>query len=355
MMLGSGHLISGLDVATGTFVLVIFSAGAALAVLIVLACFTLRRAGRTAVAGALLVCGLALVGGVFGYALFDHFAVREQATERRAIEARAAELTARSLAPGSALGCLDAVASLVVENACERPLFASPEAVAAAVAYVDARFSQLTASAALAERDPTYQPAFERLRRGLEADRYGVVAHVLMTRGCSGADCAELRLLRDPTRVLANMKARAFESYLGVHALAWQPNGAGQALASAPPFAVPPPQATNGAGPGAPITEGSRAVSPPKFDFPSASSIPPVSIMSSEPGTPPAADSRSPAAPPRRAAVPPTSRRQSSRETAAPQSAPTPSTPPTPIAPEAVEMELIPSVAPTGPDPHTTR
>ena len=66
-----------------------------------------------------------------------------------------AELTARSLAPGSALGCLDAVASIVVENACERPLFASPEAVAAAVGYIDARFSLLVASAALAERNKT--------------------------------------------------------------------------------------------------------------------------------------------------------------------------------------------------------
>jgi citrate synthase len=49
----------------------------------------------------------------------------------------------------SALGCLDAVASALVENACERPLFASAEAVAAAVEYVDARFSLLASSAAL--------------------------------------------------------------------------------------------------------------------------------------------------------------------------------------------------------------
>ena len=274
-MLGSGHLISGLDVATGTFVLMLFSVGAALAVLVVLAGFMLRRAGQTAVAGVWWICGLALVGGIFAYAVFDRLAVRDQADERRAIEARAAELTARSLAPGSALGCLDAVASTAVESACERPLFASPEAVAAAVAYVDGRFSQLTASAALAARDPTYQPAFERLRRGLEADRYGVVAHVLMTRCCSGADCAELGLLRDPTRVLANMKARAFESNVGVHALAWQPNGASAALASAPPFTVPPPVATTGAGSETP-TASAGPKPPSKLDFPSASSIPEI-------------------------------------------------------------------------------
>ena len=100
-------------------------------------------------------------------------------------------------------------------------------------AYVDARFSLLASSAALAERDPSYQPVFERLRRGLEADRYGLVAHVLMTRGCNGADCAELRLLRDPARVVANMKVRAFETSLGAHALAWQSNGSSPAVASA--------------------------------------------------------------------------------------------------------------------------
>ena len=81
MMLGSGHLISGLDVATGTFVLMIFSAGAALAVLVVLARFMLRRAGQSGMAGAVVGCGLALVGGVFSYALFDRFAV--QRTGRR--------------------------------------------------------------------------------------------------------------------------------------------------------------------------------------------------------------------------------------------------------------------------------
>ena len=144
------------------------------------------------------------------------------------------------------------------------PLFASPEAVAAAVAYVDARFSLLAASAALAERDPSYQPVFERLRRALEADRYGLVAHVLMTRGCNGADCAELRLLRDPARVVANMKARAFEASLGAHALAWQPNGSSPAVASAPPLAPPPPSADwrIGAGAAAGLDRSRRADRP---------------------------------------------------------------------------------------------
>jgi len=122
----------------------------AVAALFVLARLLLRRAGQSGMTSVWMVCGAALVSVVLVYALFQRVAGQEQAAERRALEARAAELTARSLAPGSALSCLDAVASVVVENACERPLFSSPEAVAAAVEYIDARFSLLAASAALA-------------------------------------------------------------------------------------------------------------------------------------------------------------------------------------------------------------
>jgi hypothetical protein len=366
MMSSSGHLISGLDVAAGTFVLMVFSAGAALAVLVVLANVLFRRAGQSGMAGPLWVCALAMVGGMLGYALLDRSAVRDQAAERRVIEARAAELTARSLAPGSALACLDAVASVVVENACEKPLFANPEAVAAAVAYIDARFSLLAPSIALAERDPSYQPSLERLRRGLEADRFGLVAHVLTTRGCNGADCAELRLLHDPTRVVANMKAHAFDASLGVHALAWQPGGAGMAaVASVPPSSIGAPSQplmTTGIGGAVTASPGGAPMAssgPPgssKFDFPSAASIPAVSIMSAEPGAAPAPEPR-PATvlPPKRPAAASTPRRQNAREAAAPPAPPPQRAaqpapqPPTQIAPEAPPPPLA------VPDQHSSR
>ena len=357
-MLGSGHLLSGLDIATGTFALMVFSVGAALVVLVLLARFIFRRAGQSGMAGSLWVCGLAIVGAMLAYTLLDRSVARDQAAERRTIETRAADLTARSLAPGSALACLDAVASVVVENACEKPLFANPEAVAAAVAYVDARFSLLAPSVAIAERDPSYQPVVERLRRALEADRFGLVAHVLMTRGCNGADCAELRLLHDPARVLANMKARAFDATLGAHTLAWQPNGTGvAAVASAPPASVTAsPLTTTGAG--GPVSPGATASS--RFDFPSANSIPAVSIMSAEPSPPPASEPRPTALPPKRPAATTapasaTPRRQSAREVAppapqrAPQPAPSPPAQPAQIAPEPAPAE------PALPDQHSSR
>ena len=361
-MLGSNHPISGLDVATGTFVLMIFSAVVAVVVLAVLIRLMLRRAGQNGMAYMWLAGGLVLAGSLISYALVYRVSIQEQAADRRSLETRLAELTARSLAPGSALGCLDAVASALVENACERPLFASPEAVAAAVEYVDARFSLLASSTALAGRDPSYQPMLERLRRGLEADRYGLVAHVLMTRGCNGADCAELRLLRDPARVVANMQVRAFETSLGAHALAWPSNGSSPALASATP-STPQPSSASGAsaaaataGPGPITPSGPAAAGSAMFDFPSASSIPPVNIMTPEPGLAPAAAAEPrPSTPaPKRAATP--ARRQSSREAAAP-SPPPPSPPPPAPAPTpqaAPEAAPEPAAPRARPDTHST-
>ena len=76
-----------------------------------------------------------------GWWLLDHFARRDAAADERAFEARALELTSRALAPGSALACLDAIAGDVAEDACEKTVFATPEATAAAVSYVAAQLS----------------------------------------------------------------------------------------------------------------------------------------------------------------------------------------------------------------------
>jgi len=323
-MLSSIHVLPGVDLVTGAFALSVFIAGAAVAVLVVLGVVALRRAGEVGASGALWRGALVLVGAVLAWTLLERSSIREEFNaERRAIETRTAELTARAIEPGSALACLDAVASVAVETGCEKALFASPEAVAAAVAYVDARLSLLIASARLAERDPRYRPSLERLRRAIEEDRLGLVAHVLMTRGCNGGDCVDLKLLRGTGRILANMKARTFEARVNVHAAGWHAAGAAVvAAAPAPALAAVPPAATTGVA--APSN-----TSPSKFEFPSAASIPPVSIMNAEPeGPPPAAEPRAPAPPPKRAAAQP-ARRQSAREPA-----PQPS-PPLSVVPEA--------------------
>ncbi|MEX2035265.1 MAG: hypothetical protein WEA28_08750 [Xanthobacteraceae bacterium] len=323
-MLSSIHVLPGVDLVTGAFALSVFVAGAAVAVLVVLGVVAFRRAGEVGTSGALWRGALVLVGAVLAWALLDRSSIREEfAAERRAIETRAAELTARAIEPGSALACLDAVAGVAVETACEKPLFASPEAVAAAVAYVDARLSLLIASVRLAERDPSYRPSLERLWRAIEADRFGLVAHVLMTRGCNGGDCVDLKLLRSTGRILANMKARAFDTRVNAHAAAWHPAGAAVvAAAPAPALAAMPPLAAPAAATGA----AASVSSPSKFEFPSAASIPPVSIMNAEPEGPPpaagpAAEPRAAAPPPKRAPTQP-ARRQSAREPASQPSPP---------------------------------
>ena len=380
-MLGSINVLPGTDLTTGAIVLTVFLAGAGLVLIAVFGVVAFRRAGESGAAGKMWRAGLVVVGLILAWALLDRSLIRDQIAERRALEARAAELTLRAIAPGSALACLDAVAGPAVEAACEKSLFTSPEAVAAAVAYVDARVSLLSASVGLAERDQSYRPAFERLRRGVEADRFGLVSHVLMTRGCTGTDCPDLKLVRDSSRIMSNMRSRTFDAHVSIHSLAWNPGGVAVSATSSgsvsagtpqiviqqPPIAMtqqPPiapqsnpqapslaagPSATMGAAsvpppandptlssgviaPAQPLASNSSAQGRPKLDFPSAASIPAVSIMTPEPTGPPAAEGK-PA--PRRPA-----QAQPQRSQPAPRQAPPPQT--------------APQMAPAAPPPQTS-
>ena len=315
-MLNANHFLSGLDASTTTFALAVFLGGATLAVFAVLIIYLIRRAGLAGIVGVLSGAGLVLVGAMLAAVLLDRHLLSDRAEARRSIELRSAELTARAITPGSALACLDGMTG-AVESACEKAIFATPEAVASAVDYVDARLSLLAASTALSGGDKT--PSLERFRHSLEADRFGLVAHVLALRGCSATQCTEFALLHDTDRIVANMKAQTFESQVGMRALAWQPGG-GPALASVAPGApaslptTPVPSTTlTGISPMMPVPA-TTGGPPGKFDFPSASSIPPVSIMNAEPGTPPepkpaaAPEKKRAPAPKHQAAKPPAAR-----------------------------------------------
>jgi hypothetical protein len=358
-MLGSLHL-PHLDLGPGMLALILLGAGAVLAVAVLLIVAGFRRAGSAEVTNALWGGALVLAGAMLAAVLIEHPAGSGPGGDRRAIERQAAELTARAIAPGSALACLDSVPT-VVADACETAVFAKPEAVAAAVDYVDAKLLLLAASVALAERDPGLEPLVERLRGAIEADRYGLVAHVLTTRGCAGPGCADLKLLRDPSRVVANMTARAFEARLGAHVLAWQGGSGPTNVAALPPGtnALPPMAAigSNAASSAPPATSG--AASSGRIEFPSAASIPPVSIMTPEPSAPPAAAEPKPAPakraspPPRRQSVgehppvpPPAPRRQATQQRAA---APPPAQPAAPAPPQQIAPPPPETAAPPEP------
>src|ERR1700733_4496869 len=283
---------------------------------------------RTSAARAGVVVLGALVGVAMTWALLGNPMAQDHGADRRALELRAQELNLRTLAPGSALACLDAVAGENVDAACEKALFASAATVAAATSYAAARLELLSDMAAYVKhggRD--IDGALLPLRHSLETDAYGFVAHALAVRdGCTGQNCKALDVLRDASRVRANLSGQTLDRYLDRYLTVWalQPD-------SPAPVADAAPQSQPTYQPGAP---GPRKMV--NIDFPTAASIPPVSIMNPEPGTKPApaaaAANPNPQAP---AASPPSAPPvKKSRKQAAnpPAQAPAPSATPAPAA-----------------------
>lgn len=254
------------------------------------------------------VSRLAVVAAVAGAAwvFVERSAMQEHAAERRAFDIRATELTARAMAPGSPLACLDADAGEAVQGACEKSLFASPESVAAAVTYTSARLSFLADGLDYAHRvDGGFENTLAGLRHAVEADRYGLVAHVLATRlGCAAEQCDSFLLLRDASVVKANMAARTYQKNVERYAAGWSEQKIAPAVTN-PPVAALPAAPAMSAGTG------------PKIDFPTSASIPPVSIMNEPPAPPlPAAAEAVPQ--PRRPPAPPAPARKPAPAAATP-------------------------------------
>jgi hypothetical protein len=246
----------------------------------------------------LLPMAVLAAGALALVAVLDRLAVGERAAERRALMQREAELNASAMVPGSALSCLDGGAGEAIENACESAVFATPQSAAAAVAYTAARLSFLRDANDIAQRGEGAPPeAFAAVRRAVELDRYGIAAHVLATRdGCTLERCAAFALLRDTGTLKANLKAQAFDAYVSRYASTWnksEPVAEKEPPASAPVARVPEPPAAPA---GHPVSS--------KYDFPSAASIPPVSIMNAEPPLPKDAASAPPSQPAAEADVP---------------------------------------------------
>jgi hypothetical protein len=272
----------------------LWMAAALLVLLLVIFFLAVRRSGSFASVGALFGVAALVVIAFSAWKFADHSILRQRAAEREALNARALQLTAAALVPGSPLACLDGVAGEAVNTSCEAAIFRSPETVAAAVAYVEARLRLLADGYDYVDRvDRHYWDALALLRSSLEADRYGFVAHVLMMRdGCSVDSCAVVGwLLGDSGPVKANINARTLENHIQRYAGTW-PGQRSSPVAAAPPPELPPALAAIMSGP----------VTAKPIDFPTAASIPPVSIMTE----PPAASASAPAeaAPARRQPAP---------------------------------------------------
>ena len=222
----------------------------------------------------------AVLGATLAWTFLNAASVRDRSAERRDLEMRAAELNAQSLAPGSPLACLNGLAGEDVEAACEKALFAAPATVAAATSYAAARLALLADMVAYIKRGgANIDSALLPLRRSLEADRFGFVAHVLAMRdGCTSDHCGALALLHDPSHVRANLSGQTLDRYLDRYLAAWaQSPDVPLADATSPSSATGEPGAPN-----------QRKVMV-DIDFPTAASIPPISIMNPEPPGPPAA------------------------------------------------------------------
>jgi hypothetical protein len=262
--------------------------GALAALLVVLVVLAVARAG--VVRRLLLSVAALAVVGLAATAILDRMAQDDRAAERRALMQRYTELSAQALAPGSTLACLDGAAGEAVENACEKTVFAGPQTTAAAVAYMAARLTLLSDGLAFArEHDPDFAATLSGLLRSIELDRFGLAAHVLAVRdGCTAEQCVAFALLKDADVIKANLKAQVFDQYVSRYAADWN-KPAPVAVKEAP--AVPVARVNEQAAPAkGPVSE--------KYDFPSAASIPPVSIMNAEPKLPPAAADAQAAQPP---------------------------------------------------------
>ena len=282
--------IAGFD-ASGTLALPLWSAAVVVALFAAQLVFVFGRAGRDGLLDALWRGGLLLVGAAAVWAVLDATAAGTFAAQRRALDARVSEMTARALAPGSPLACLDGVAGELVQASCEKALFASPEAAAASVAYVGAQLSLLADGSDYERRSgASYEMALRALRHAIEADRFGVVAHVLVDRdGCTTDRCEAFALLRDPSRITDNINSHKYESYILHHSSEWPQSPLSAVAAALPPAASPmtPPSS-------APTTSAPQGK--PGLFFPSSASIPPVSIMSAEPSAAPSSGADKPAA-----------------------------------------------------------
>jgi hypothetical protein len=258
------------DAAAGTLTIPIWAAGATSAVFLALAVLAIGRAGVAASINVLFRVAIVAIAVSAGWLYFQRIERQDHAAELRLLDERSAGLLVRAVAPGSALSCLDELAGETVEAACEKAVFASPEAVSAAVAYVDAKLALLADRNAYARRvDPAVAAELAPLLTALEIDRFGIVAHVLASRdGCTAGKCDALTWFGDDSHVRANLRDHTFDEQVTKFAASWnsQPRAAIDGAAAEPPHSAP-----------AALTVA------PRYDFPSSQSIPPVNIMAPEP------------------------------------------------------------------------
>jgi hypothetical protein len=279
---------------------------------------TLLRAEKSVANGALTIITLLAVGVALAATTRGFSSGGSGATE----DSRSSSAATASL---PALACVDDLAGDLVLSACERAVFGSPEATAAALSYAARQITRLTSFGDVAAANKSMTPELEALRRSVEHDRYGLMAEVLAVREhCTPTNCAAFRSLTDSRQVSANISEQTYEGLIGRHSIAW----------NAPAASLVPPVAA--------LIPGVPTGKPTNAEFPSAASTPPVSIMTPEPTTasasrPPPPSSAAPSPKPS-ASAPPTVAAAKKQPAPKPARAPTPA-PATSQAPAAASTD----------------
>jgi hypothetical protein len=286
---------------------------------------TLLRAEKSVANGALTVITLLAIGVAVAATLRGS----DPAGKGGSSAVPAATSAPQVAASLPALSCLDDLAGDMVLAACEKVLFGSADAVAAAVSTSAARLDRLIALGGTAAADKIMTPELLTMRRAVERDRYGLIAYVLQSRDrCMPESCPAYASFTDHKQIAANMDQRAYEGLVTRYAPGW----------NAPPVAATAGIAT-AAGALAGLPASVPTGKPTTADFPSASSIPPISIMTEAPAprAPAAANAQAPR-PAANAAAP-----AAPKKPAAPKAATRPQAPtavaPVQLAPEGTQAD----------------
>jgi hypothetical protein len=280
--------------------------------------FMLLRTEQSVASGALAVITLLSLGIAIASMLRGY----EPAAQTASAESKSAPAIAPML---PALSCIDDLAGDTVGQACERAVFGSPESTAAAVNYAASMITRLVSLGDAAAAQRTMSSEMQATRRAIERDRYGLMAHVLLTRErCSPNQCAAYRSLTDNHQIITNMDEHAFDNLVVRYASSWS---APQTTSATTPLAMMPASVPTGR--------------PTNAEFPSSANTPAVSIMNPEPGTGTKPPATSPparpaaAAPPPPPAAAPATPPPAAKKQAATKRATTPPSGPTQISPAA--------------------
>ncbi len=254
---------------------------------------------------------LALVAVVAGAAYFGlkQFEDHSRFVERKALEDRAAGLLAQANQPGSVLGCLNGAVTYLLDEACEKQIFAEPGRLASAVGLTAERVALLADATNFAMREPAFLDRFEHLRKSIEADPFGLVAHVFAIENkCIPDSCTRFRFLKETGKVKANLSARKFEGLLAKYSPAWAQDR--------------PPANTSAAPTTPPVTTSESKDQPPANQ--TATTPPPPPTITQQPSSTPVAIPQQPATPPSAAAKQKANPKQAPQQQANPKQSPNP-------------------------------